>query len=106
MNGSSQRQRASDDGGAEFACETVRQHAEPADRYRLEVLDPEPTALHQSLELANGHEVQPTLDFRKALGTIALKVGPPADERSLREQQMRPRKHRKQMTAQRMIPRG
>src|SRR5258706_9069930 len=97
-------QGAPDDGGRDLTSEAIRERLQLPDGHRLARSEPERTRLDELLEAADRHPIQSAGDFAEARRAIRLEVGAPANQRALREDQVRPREHREEMAAERVIP--
>src|SRR5919198_750375 len=97
-------ERADDDRRTEFTQQRRGEPAAPSNRPRLESLEPERTVRDKTLEPAERHLVQPA--FGNGACRLARSEGPaPAKQRGFREHYVCPREYRKQMAADRVIPR-
>lgn len=91
-------------GSGALAGDAIVKKPKPLDRHGLEGVNKERRLLHQLFESCNCHLVQPAGNLAEACGAVISYVCPPANQRSLRENQVRPGKNGKQMSAQRVIP--
>src|SRR5689334_21588290 len=97
---------ASHEARAQLPGQERRDGTQPPDRHRLEGLELERTLGDEPLEAPDRHLVQAALDLPEPRRAVLPEPGPPADQRRLREDEMRPREHREKVTAQGMEPCG
>src|SRR6185503_14479195 len=92
-------------GRGELASQTVRKVFQPANRHRLHTLKLEVTLRHDLLETSQRQFVESSCNFLEMVSRPARVFAIPAHQHVFAEHQMRPRKNREPVTAERVKPR-
>src|SRR5262249_50079869 len=97
-------QPASNDRREQLTGWACGEKLQPANRHGLEGLHDVAAVGHDPAETSHRHAVESAFDLAESRGAVVAEVGPPPDQRPLREEQVRPGEDREAVPAQRMEP--